>query len=140
VTITRLPCLHPVPRYGFNLGFMAKTPTAEDWAPASCTLPTVEQPLRLAEFDAFFRGAVRRSTRPSATRLDLVILRESGAAARDLAERETRCCSLFCFKYDDVADGLVMRISVPKDHVDVLDALQARIFTVVGVTPVNADV
>ena len=39
---------------------MAKTLTTEDWAPTSCTLPTAEQPLRLAEFDEFFRAAVRR--------------------------------------------------------------------------------
>jgi hypothetical protein len=112
---------------------MAKTPTAEDWVPASCTLPTVEQPLRLAEFDEFFRTALRRSTRTSATRLDLVILRESGITARDLADRETRCCSFFRFTFDHAHDGLVMRIGVPEDHVDVLDALQARIFSAVGV-------
>jgi hypothetical protein len=116
---------------------MAKTPTAEGWAPTSCTLPTVEQPLRLAEFDDFFRAAVRHSTRTSATRLDLVVLRESEAIARDLAERETGCCSFFGFNFGTAQDGLVMRIGVPKHHVDVLDALQARIFAVAGVKTVG---
>ncbi|MBB6551859.1 hypothetical protein [Nonomuraea rubra] len=27
--------------------------------PSACTLPTVEQPLRVAEFDALFAGAVQ---------------------------------------------------------------------------------
>jgi len=68
---------------------MATTGT-QDWVPAACTLPTVEQPLRLAEFDEFFRAAARRSTRNSATRLDLVVMPESEAIARDLAERENQ--------------------------------------------------
>jgi hypothetical protein len=119
---------------------MTKRLTAENWAPASCTLPIVEQPLRLAEFDDFFRSAVLRSTRTSATQLDLVIVPESEATARDLADRETRCCSLFGFTFDHVQDGVVMTIRVTKDHVDVVDALQARLITVVGVTTVNGDV
>jgi hypothetical protein len=119
---------------------MATTPTAEDWVPASCTLPTVQQPLRLVEFDGFFRAAVRRSTRTSTTRLDLVILGEFGATARDLAEREGGCCSFFRFDFHPAADGLVMSIGVPKSHVDVLDALQARVSTVLGVKTVKGDV
>lgn len=116
---------------------MAKTPTAEDWTPASCTLPTAEQPLRLAEFDKFLRAAVRQAPRISTTQLNLVILRESEAAARELAERETGCCSFFGFHFGDAADGVVMQIRVPEDHVDVLDALQARIFAVVGTKTVG---
>jgi hypothetical protein len=100
----------------------------------------VEQPLRLAEFDVFFRAAVRRSIRTSATRVDLVIVGEFEATARDLAERESSCCSFFRFEFGSAADGLVMSIGVPKDHVDVLDALQARINTVLGVTTVEGDV
>jgi hypothetical protein len=119
---------------------MARTPTAEDWTSASCTLPTVEQPLRLAEFDEFFRAAVRRSTRPSTTRLDLVFLREYEATARDLAERETDCCSFFHFEFDGAQDALVMRIGVPIAHADVLDALQARISTMAGMKTVKGDV
>ena len=118
---------------------MATTGT-EDWVPAACTLPTVQQPLRLAEFDVFFRTAVRRWIRTSTTRLDLVILREGEATARHLAELETRCCSFFRFDFHPAADGLVMSIGVPDSHVDVLDALQARISTVLGVKTVNGDV
>ncbi|SOD73134.1 hypothetical protein SAMN05892883_2423 [Jatrophihabitans sp. GAS493] len=41
------------------------------WLPSSCTLPTVEQPLRVAEFDALFVRALREVTRtgPTAVRL-----------------------------------------------------------------------
>ena len=39
----------------------------DDWAPDACTLPTVERPLRVAEFDDLFT-AVRRSERPQPTR------------------------------------------------------------------------
>ena len=119
---------------------MAKPSTADDWVPAACTLPTVEQPLRLAEFDEFFRAAVQRSIRTSTTRLDLVIVGEFEATARDLAERESSCCSFFRFNFHPAADDLVMSIGVPKDHVDVLDALHARINTVLGLTTVHGDV
>jgi hypothetical protein len=119
---------------------MTKAPITADWAAASCTLPTVEQPVRLAEFDDFFRAAVRRSTRTWTTRLDLVVLPESEAIACDLAERETSCCSFFHFDFEHAADGLVMRIGVPNDHIDVLDALQARICRMARVKTVRGDV
>jgi hypothetical protein len=119
---------------------MAKPGIADDWVPAACTLPTAEQPFRLAEFDEFFQAAVRGSFRTSTTRLDLLILGEFEAAARDLAQRETGCCSFFRFDFQPGADDLVMSIGVPIDHVDVLDALQARIRTVLGVKAVDGDV
>jgi hypothetical protein len=116
---------------------MTEAPAAADWAPASCTLPTAERPLRLAEFDDFFRTALLRSTRSWATRLDLVVLPESDAIARDLAERETSCCSFFRFHFDHGPDDFVMRIGVTTDHIDVLDAVQTRIS---GITGVDGDV
>jgi hypothetical protein len=89
--------------------------------------------MRLAEFDDFFRTAVRLATRTRRTHLALVISPESEATARDLADRETRCCSFFRFAFEPAAHGvLVMRVSVPDEHVDVLDALQARIPSTAG--------
>ena len=88
----------------------------------------------------FFRTAVRRSIRTSTTQLDLVILGEFEATARHLAELETSCCSFFRFDFHPAADGLVMSIGVPDSHVEVLDALQARISTVLGVQTVHSDV
>src|SRR4051812_28411333 len=118
---------------------MATTGTQE-WVAAACTLPTVERPLRQAEFDVLFRRGVRSSTRTSTTRLELVILGELEATARDLAERESSCCSFFRYGFHPSTDGLVMSVGVPNDHVDVLDALQARIFAVVGIHTVHGDV
>jgi hypothetical protein len=103
----------------------------EGWVPSACTLPTVEQPLRLAEFDNLFRTAVRQATRTRETRLDLVIAAVSEASARDLADRESGCCSFFEFSFT-AGDGgsVVMGIGVPSQHVNVLDALHARVSSV----------
>jgi hypothetical protein len=99
---------------------------SEDWVPDACTLPTAERPLRLAEFDDLFASA-RELVRPSATKLDLVITRDAENTARDLAERESACCSFFSFEFDERDREIVMTIAVPPHYVDVLDALQARI-------------
>ena len=111
---------------------MTTTGTAgAGWVPSVCALPTVEQPLRLAEFDDLFRSAVHRATRTQGTRLDLVIAATSEASARDLADRESACCSFFQFSFAPTVDGkVVMGIGVPDHHVDVLDALHARVTSV----------
>ncbi|MDT5372189.1 MAG: hypothetical protein QOC62_6620 [Mycobacterium sp.] len=97
----------------------------DDWAPDACTLPTAQRPLRVAAFDDLFT-AVRRSQRPQPTRLDLVLPRAVEAAGRDLARRESECCSFFTFEFESLGDDVVMHIAVPPEHVEVLDALQAR--------------
>jgi hypothetical protein len=107
---------------------MAGDGSAQGWVPAACTLPTVEQPLRIAEFDEFFRTRVQSWARPRTTELELTISLRVEASARDLAERETDCCSFFRFRFDPAGDGVVvMRIAVPDSRVDVLDAIQARV-------------
>ena len=97
----------------------------EDWAPDACTLPTTERPLRVAEFDDLFTFLVRAERREP-KRLDLVLRRIVEAPARDLARRESECCSFFTFEFEAVGEDLVMRIGVPPEHVAVLDALEAR--------------
>lgn len=99
---------------------------SEDWAPEACTLPTTERPLRVAEFDDLF-GYVRSSTRPAPTRLELALPSEIEAAARDLASRESQCCSFFNFEFAPGGHEVVMRIGVPAEQVAVLDAIQARV-------------
>jgi hypothetical protein len=69
----------------------------QDWAPDACTLPTAERPLRVAEFHDIFASVVR-AERPDPMRLDLVVPRAVEAAARDLARRESDCCSFFTFE------------------------------------------
>jgi hypothetical protein len=100
----------------------------QQWVPSSCTLPTAEQPLRVAEFDALFAEAVQGLARPERTRLrlDLVFTPEHAARAAELTARENGCCSFFTFILT-IADGsLALEVTVPAQHVAVLDALQAR--------------
>ncbi|MFR9779495.1 hypothetical protein ACL02O_25985 [Micromonospora sp. MS34] len=110
--------------------------TADDsWVPDACTLPTAERPLRLAEFDRFFTDAVRAVDRVSARHLRL---RLDGTArieetARDLTARESSCCSLFTFDLSRPdPDSLTLEVQVPAGHVDVLDALAARVAAATG--------
>jgi hypothetical protein len=99
----------------------------EDWAPDACTLPTAERPLRLAEFDDLFTFVVRAERREP-QRLDLALRPIVEAAARDLARRETECCSFFTFEFESTGDDVVMHIAVPPSQIEVLDAIQARVW------------
>ncbi|WP_436757377.1 hypothetical protein [Streptosporangium sp. V21-05] len=104
-----------------------------EWAPAECVLPTGERPLRVAEFDALFASALGGLERVSPThlRLDLRGAREGEAdrveeVARDLAARETACCSFFTFTFTRDRDDLALDVEVPVTHSGVLDGLAAR--------------
>ena len=97
----------------------------EDWAPDACTLPTSERPLRVAEFDDLFTFVVRAKRR-APTLLDLVLRRIVEGPAKDLARRESECCSFFTFQFEAEGDDVVMHIGVPPQQVEVLDALEAR--------------
>jgi hypothetical protein len=99
---------------------------ADDWAPDACTLPTAERPLRVAEFDDLFTFVVLAKRR-APTLLDLLLSREVEATARDLARRESECCSFFTFGFEPVGDNVVMHIGVPAVRAEVLDALEARV-------------
>ncbi|MBF6340961.1 hypothetical protein IU450_34480 [Nocardia abscessus] len=96
------------------------------WAPDSCTLPTAEQPVRIAEFDAFFAASVRAIARPDRTRLDLVLVGGAEPEGRDLTARESGCCSFFTFTFDGDENRPVLHVEVPATHVDVLDAFERR--------------
>jgi hypothetical protein len=96
--------------------------------PDACSLPTAEQPLRLAEFDALFTTAVREVTAVSPTHIRLRLSGPPGleATVRDLAARETQCCSFFAFNVFSDGDALILDIEVPAAHADVLAALAGR--------------
>ncbi|MBH0780623.1 hypothetical protein IT779_30575 [Nocardia sp. NEAU-351] len=99
---------------------------------SACTLPTAERPTRLGEFDRFFTDFVGATARPAPTRLELRL--EGGDAepvGRDLAARESACCSFFTFTFTPDPTGTVMAIEVPDRHVDVLDTLARRAETAV---------
>ncbi|WP_326555375.1 hypothetical protein [Micromonospora sp. NBC_01813] len=98
------------------------------WGPPTCTLPTAEQPLRLAEFDYLFASAVSGVARVDRTRVRLDLRPEPTLAARaaDLMMRESDCCSFFTFTLTATGGQLALDVAVPAGHVDVLDALAAR--------------
>lgn len=105
------------------------------WVPQACTLSTAQQPLRLAEFDALFTTAVRTAERVGDTRLRLTLAGgpDLEATVRDLAARESDCCSFFTFTTTSNAPGQVtLDIEVPPAHTDVLAALAERADTVRG--------
>jgi hypothetical protein len=83
--------------------------------------------LRVAEFDALFADALIGLDRPAPTRLRLALDPTAEPTARDLAARETECCSFFVFTFEHGKGGsLTLDVAVPANHVDVLDALAAR--------------
>ena len=98
---------------------------SEEWAPDSCTLPSAERPLRVAEFKELFAFAIRAERREP-TRLDLVLPRDIETAAADLARRESECCTFFTFEFESIGDYVVMHIAVPQMHAEVIDALEAH--------------
>lgn len=93
----------------------------------ACTLPTAERPFRLAEFDALFAWSARSVTRDEAgVRIHLVGAPGLREHVRDLAERETACCSFFTFLIEGEDSDLILGISVPPERREILDALSAR--------------
>lgn len=99
------------------------------FVPEACTLPTADRPLRLGEFEELFGTALRAIRRPAPTRLDLVLDHDPGveSIARDLADRETACCSFFAFTFaasPTGSAGLELGVEVSDAHVEVLDGLQ----------------
>jgi hypothetical protein len=98
----------------------------QEWVPEACTLPTVERPLRLAEFDELFATALRGQQCPSPTRLRWDLDPASETTARELIGRESRCCAFFTFQFEPGEGALWLDVEVPEAHVDVLAALRQR--------------
>lgn len=106
---------------------------ADDWVPASCTLPTTEQPLRVAEFDQLFATALHAVNRTDLTALHLLLDATAEKTAVELTERETSCCSFFTFTFTPAGDGQVLlAATVPAAHNAVLDALAVRAAAAAG--------
>ncbi len=105
---------------------MTTEEATEGWVPEACTLPTVEQPLRLAEFDDLFATALRGQQRVTPTRLRWWLDPAAEDRARELTDRESLCCSFFGFTFAHTGDGLRLDVDVPASQVDVLDALADR--------------
>jgi hypothetical protein len=101
----------------------------EAWVPGSCTLPTLERPVRLAEFDELFATALRNQTRLSSTCLRWDLDPAAEAVARELTGRETACCSFFTFSIAAAGAVVQVEVGVPAAYVEVLDALATRAAT-----------
>jgi hypothetical protein len=93
----------------------------------ACTMPTAQRPTRLGEFEDLFAAAARTVTRDGdAIRIHLVGDGGLRDTVRDLARRETDCCSFFTFSFEGTDDDLVLGVAVPPERRDILDALAAR--------------
>jgi hypothetical protein len=96
--------------------------------PEACTLPTVEQPLRVAELDRLFAVAnAAEWLGPMQARIGLPSSPQIAAEAADLVVRETRCCPFFTFSLAASAGQLHLDVAVPERQVPVLEALVGRI-------------
>ncbi len=93
--------------------------------PDACTLPTAAQPLRQAEFAALCTSALGHHDRigPCNLRLTLAGDADLAGTVRDLAARETECCSFFTFTVTETADSVILDIEVPTAQTAVLDGL-----------------
>lgn len=114
-----------------NTDFATGSPDLQ-WIPDTCTLPTVDRPLRVAAIDQFVIDSVLSIDQVDPTTLRLII---DGAAidrARDLAAQETVCCTFFDFTMTPLADGTAtMQVSAPAAQLPVLEALAARMSAIV---------
>jgi hypothetical protein len=100
------------------------------WVPVdACTLPTVEQPVRVAEFDALFAETLTRVERASVASAQFMLSGSKALAerAQSLADRETGCCSFFGFSITPAGpDSVVMEVAVPSERAELLTALVRR--------------
>ncbi|MET9953642.1 hypothetical protein ABZ135_19095 [Streptomyces sp. NPDC006339] len=98
------------------------------WVPQSCTLPTEERPLRVAEWDALFVERLTALSRPEPLRLRLALAAGVGVEdrIRDLVEREGGCCSFFTFTITPGGELVHLDITVDQAHEAVLESLVAR--------------
>ena len=115
---------------------MSNQPEGVAWASVeACTLPTVERPLRLAEFDDLFATTLRSIENTAPTLARLLLAGDEAVAERTqrLADAESSCCSFFTFGVTPVEPGLVaFDIEVPAAYTDVLAGLVARADAALG--------
>lgn len=106
----------------------------DDWVPASCTLPTAEQPLRRREFDDLFAQDVLAvsQTSPVEVRFELRADPDVASRAAGLAAKETGCCSFFTFELTIADSTIGMVVSTEPAHETVLAALAARAQATMG--------
>ena len=93
----------------------------------ACTMPNVERPFRLAEFDDLFSEAVQRVDRAELSiRMHLEGPPGLRERVRELTDQETACCSFFTFVVDGTDTDLTLEITVPPERLDILNGLADR--------------
>lgn len=99
------------------------------WVPDSCTLPTVEQPLRVADLEQLMTSHLLAGVRVSPTRLRLSLTPDPEVAARaaELAARESECCEFFTFTLRLARQDVTLEVVVPEAQVAVLSALETQL-------------
>lgn len=109
------------------------SPDIEHCAPAACTLPAAELPLRRAEFTTLFEASLRGLQRFDQTSLRMTLAGDTDqSTVMDLTARETECCSFFTFTVLAVDGAVLLDVSVPPAYVDVLDGLARHAAGVAG--------
>ena len=101
----------------------------------ACTLPTAERPTRSAEWGSLFCEVL--ATGSLGAQRGRLVFHEDAALerrARDLASKETSCCSFFTFEFGEGVDAafvaldfallpsVTLDVSVPPSQSAVLDA------------------
>jgi hypothetical protein len=102
------------------------TANDQEWVPQTCTLPAAERPARAAQFDELFATALRGQQRLAPTVLRWQLDAAAEASARELAGRESGCCSFFTFTFARAGDAVQVDVEVPAASARVLDALAER--------------
>jgi hypothetical protein len=108
-------------------------PDFESFAPAACTLPAAELPLRRAEFTTLFATSLRGLQRIDQTNLRMTLAADTDqSTVMDLTARETECCSFFTFTVRAVDGAVLLDVSVPPAYIDVLDGLARHAASAAG--------
>jgi hypothetical protein len=95
-------------------------------ATSACTLPTVERPLRLAEFDALFSLATSVEYDGSTARLHFSGPPTLRDEVVELTARESQCCSFFAFSVEGTDSEVDLGIGASTEHEPLVAALVAR--------------
>jgi hypothetical protein len=111
---------------------------AAAWVPVdACTLPTADQPLRLAEFDDLFTDALNTVEGDGAQRARLLLAGDATlpGRVRRLVDAESSCCSFITFTVTSSEPhpaagpgktSVALTIEVPAARAEVLAALVTR--------------
>lgn len=130
-TVTTEHCVsHPVVQA--YRGVMMASPASGDRVPDACTLPTIEQPIRAAEFDRFSVESVQRVHRPDRTRLDLLPAAETETWAVNSPPGKPSLLLVLHLRLRHHSRGAGDTCEVPDTYTGGLDAFAALANAAIG--------